>query len=148
MSLLSRLLPGTVRVTRTGVAVGGCDLTDLADTFGTPLVVYDEQHLRRWCAEFRDSFPDGVSYASKAFLCLAMAQLVHSEGLTLDVASGGEMAVAMAAGVPGDRLVLHGNNWCSTAITSQPRNSPLPSPPVSAGSCSTRRRDHPADRAG
>lgn len=118
MSLLLRLLPRTARVTATGVAVGGCDLSDLADAFGTPLVVYDEEHLRCRCAEFRDAFPDGVSYASKAFLCLAMARLVHSEGLSLDVASGGEMAVAVAAGVRGDRLVLHGNNKSAEELAS------------------------------
>ena len=56
------------------------------------------------------AFGDGVAYAAKAFLCLAMAQLAHEEGMHIDVATGGELHVALAAGVPADRLVLHGNN--------------------------------------
>src|SRR5204863_3611057 len=79
--------------------------------FGTPLFVYDEAHLRARAREALAAFGAGrVVYATKAFLCLAMARLAHDEGLLLDVATGGEMHVALAAGVPADRLVLHGNN--------------------------------------
>ena len=56
------------------------------------------------------TFGPGVAYASKAFLCKAMAALVHEEGMCIDVSTGGELHVALSAGVPGDRLVLHGNN--------------------------------------
>lgn len=90
--------------------MGGVDLVELADQFGTPLFVYDETHLRRRCREAVAAFGDGVAYASKAFGCLAMAELAAEEGLHLDVATGGEMHVALAAGVRPDRLVLHGNN--------------------------------------
>ena len=83
---------------------------DLAEEFGTPLFVYDEEHLRVRCREAVAAFGDGVAYASKAFLCKAMARLAHEEGLCLDVASGGELATVLAAGVPADRVVLHGNN--------------------------------------
>ncbi len=93
------------------LSIGGCDLLDLADEFGTPLFVYDEDHLRARCAEAVDVFgPDGAVYATKAFLCRAMARLAHDEGMRLDVATGGELAVVLAAGVPAGRLVLHGNN--------------------------------------
>jgi diaminopimelate decarboxylase len=57
-----------------------------------------------------DAWGDGVAYASKAFLCKAMAALAHEEGMCIDVSTGGELHVALAAGVPGERLVLHGNN--------------------------------------
>ncbi|MCP5027431.1 MAG: diaminopimelate decarboxylase [Actinomycetia bacterium] len=92
------------------LTIGGCDVTELAAEFGTSLFVYDEAHLRARCREAVAAFGGGVAYATKAFLCLAMARLVHEEGMHLDVASGGELFVARQAGVPGDRIVLHGNN--------------------------------------
>ncbi len=105
------LLPMTSRVSDEGLlSVGGVDVLDLATEHGTPLFVYDEEHLRRRCREAVAAFGDGVAYAAKAFLCRAMATLAHEEGMCIDVSTGGEMHVAMAAGVPADRLVLHGNN--------------------------------------
>jgi diaminopimelate decarboxylase len=92
------------------LSVAGCDVIDLADEFGTPLFVYDEDHLRARCREAVAAFPDGVAYATKAFLCTAMARLAVEEGMDLDVSTGGEIHVALAAGVPGQRLVFHGNN--------------------------------------
>ncbi len=92
------------------LTVAGVRADDLAVEFGTPLFVYDEEHLRARCREAVDAFGDGVAYATKAFLCKAMARLAHEEGMHLDVATGGEMQVALAADVPADRLVLHGNN--------------------------------------
>lgn len=106
------LLPDTSVASADGrLRVGGVDVLELAEQYGTPLFVYDEAHLRSRCREAREVFgPDGAVYATKAFLCRAMARLVHEEGLRLDVATGGELEVALAAGVPADRLVLHGNN--------------------------------------
>ncbi|MBF07116.1 MAG: diaminopimelate decarboxylase, partial [Chloroflexi bacterium] len=109
--ILTHLLPDTAAIDAAGrLSVGGCDLVELADRFGTPLFVYDEAHLRTRCREAVAAFGDGVAYASKAFLCGAMARLAHEEGMYLDVATGGELFVARHAGVPGDRLVMHGNN--------------------------------------
>jgi diaminopimelate decarboxylase len=106
-----RLLPDTAAIGDDGrLSIGGCDLGELAERFGTPLFVYDEAHLRARCREAVKAFGDGVAYASKAFLCVAMARLAHEEGMHLDVATGGELHVALAAGVPAERLVLHGNN--------------------------------------
>ncbi len=112
MSILPRhLLPDSAEVGPEGeLLVGGCDVRRLAEEFGTPLFVYDEEQLRARCREAVAAFGDGVAYATKAFLCRAMARLAHEEGMHLDVASGGELAVALAAGVPADRIVLHGNN--------------------------------------
>jgi diaminopimelate decarboxylase len=105
------LLPDTSEVGLDGhLMVGGVDVVDLADQFGTPLFVYDEAHLRARCREAVAAFGPGVAYASKAFLCLAMARLVHEEDMWLDVATGGELHVALEAGVPASRCVLHGNN--------------------------------------
>jgi diaminopimelate decarboxylase len=105
------LLPDNAEIGSDGsLAIAGCAVADLAAEFGTPLFVYDEAHLRARCREAVEVFGDGVVYATKAFLCLAMARLAHEEGMWLDVATGGELHVALAAGVPPDRLVLHGNN--------------------------------------
>lgn len=104
------LLPDTAQVTNGRLSIGGVDMVDLAAKFGTPLFVYDEDHLRNRCREAVTAFGDGVAYATKAFLSQAMARLAWEEGMSLDVATGGELHVALAAGVPADRLVLHGNN--------------------------------------
>src|SRR5438552_549142 len=105
------LLPMTASVDGGGrLAVGGVDLLDLASEHGTPLFVYDEAHLRARCREAVTAFGDSVAYASKAFLCRAMARLAHEEGMCVDVSTGGELHVALSAGVPAGRLVLHGNN--------------------------------------
>jgi diaminopimelate decarboxylase len=92
------------------LSIGGVDLIDLAETVGTPLFVYDEVHLRTRCREAVEAWGEGVAYATKAFLCLAMARLAYEEGMSLDVSTGGELHVALTAGVPASRLVLHGNN--------------------------------------
>jgi diaminopimelate decarboxylase len=92
------------------LSIGGVDVCDVAEQFGTPVFVYDEEHLRARCSEAVGAFGDGVAYASKAFLCRAMAALAFEEGMSLDVSTGGEVHVARSAGVPPERLVLHGNN--------------------------------------
>ena len=107
------LLPASARVEPDGsVSVGGVSLLAIAAEFGTPLYVYDEGELRGRCREYRERFGTGagVAYASKAFLCTAMARLVAEEGLDLDVATGGELHVALRAGFPAARIVFHGNN--------------------------------------
>jgi len=105
------LLPRTARIGADGrLRVGGCDLVELAEAHGTPVFVYDETHLRAACREAVAAWGDGVAYATKAFLCVAMARLAHEEGMCLDVSTGGELHVALTAGVPAERLVLHGNN--------------------------------------
>jgi len=104
------LLPDTAVIDDGRLSIGGCDTLDLAAQFGTPLFVYDEKHLRARCREAVAAFGDGVAYATKAFLCKAMARLAAEEGMHLDVATGGELWVALQAGIPAERLVLHGNN--------------------------------------
>ena len=93
-----------------GLMIGGCSVAELAAEFGTPLFIYDEEHLRARAREAVEAFGPGVAYASKAFLCRAMAQLVHEEGMGIDVSTAGEFHVARAAGVPAKNLVFHGNN--------------------------------------
>jgi len=105
------LLPDNSSVDGDGrLSIAGCDLIELAHGHNTPLFVYDEAHIRARCREAVAAFPDGAAYATKAFLCTAMARLAHEEGMDLDVATGGELHVALTAGVPAGRLVFHGNN--------------------------------------
>jgi diaminopimelate decarboxylase len=109
--LPSFVLPDTASVDGDGrLSVGGLDVLDLAAEFGTPLFVYDEVHLRARCQEAVAAWGAAVAYASKAFLCRAMAALAYDEGMRVDVSTAGELHVVLAAGVPGERVVVHGNN--------------------------------------
>lgn len=91
--------------------VAGVDVRDLAERYGTPLFVVDEDDFRSRAAEFATAFGAGsVHYAAKAFLCMEVARWVAEEGLNLDVCSGGELAIALRAGFPPERIALHGNN--------------------------------------
>ncbi len=94
------------------VAIAGVTVTDLAAEYGTPLFVIDEDDFRGRCREIAAAFGGGrnVHYAAKAFLCSEIARWVDEEGLSLDVASGGELAVALHAGFPAERIAFHGNN--------------------------------------
>jgi diaminopimelate decarboxylase len=109
------LFPPGTRTDRDGtLLVGGCRLDDLAAEFGTPTMVVDEGALRRrareYLHEFRSRWPrSDVAFASKSFPCTAIQRLMTEEGLHLDVAGGGEIITALAAGADPARLVLHGN---------------------------------------
>ncbi|WP_405011576.1 diaminopimelate decarboxylase [Kitasatospora sp. NBC_01539] len=94
------------------VTVGGLGVKGLAAEFGTPVYVMDEADFRSRARAWRDAFgaDADVYYAGKAFLSKAVVRWLREEGLNLDVCSGGELAVALAAGMPGERLALHGNN--------------------------------------
>ncbi|MFQ3561621.1 diaminopimelate decarboxylase [Streptomyces gramineus] len=92
------------------LAVGGVPLAEVADRFGTPVYVLDEDEVRERCRTYRDAFPDAeVLYAAKAFLCRAMVHWTAEEGLGLDVCSAGELELAVTTGFPPERIVLHGN---------------------------------------
>jgi len=110
------LFPRNAAINTAGhLTVGGCDAIDLANEFGTPLYVFDEEMLRYQCQEFIDRFgsryPDTiVCYAAKAFLNRALARLIMEHGLGLDVVSIGELAIAQSVGFPPKRVYFHGNN--------------------------------------
>ncbi|WP_405489746.1 diaminopimelate decarboxylase [Nocardia sp. NBC_00511] len=94
------------------VQLAGVPVHELAAEYGTPLFVIDEDDFRSRCRDMVRAFGDGarVHYASKAFLCGEIARWIRDEGLHLDVCSGGELAVALHAGFPAERIALHGNN--------------------------------------
>ncbi len=101
------------------VRVAGIAVTELAERYGTPLFVMDEDDFRGRCREMAEAFGGGsnVHYAAKAFLCGEIARWIAEEGLSLDVASGGELAVALHAGFPPARIALHGNNKSVDELT-------------------------------
>lgn len=110
------LFPLAAEVNKQGhLIIGGCDVVDLANEFGTPLYLFDEATLRQKCREFKEEFgkyyPDTlVIYASKAFLNRALALIFKEEGLGLDIVSGGELSIAHSVDFPLDKVYFHGNN--------------------------------------
>jgi diaminopimelate decarboxylase len=111
------LLPLTAKVNSNDhLEIGGCDVKNLVEQFGSPLYILDEETLRTACRQYRDSLKQyypgesQVLYASKAWSCLAVCAIASSEGLGIDVVSGGEMHTALTAGVHPDKIYLHGNN--------------------------------------
>ncbi|BAZ51889.1 diaminopimelate decarboxylase [Nostoc sp. NIES-4103] len=111
------LLPLTAKVNSSdSLEIGGCDVTTLVQQFGSPLYILDEETLRTACQQYRDTFKQyyqgesQVLYASKAWNCLAVCAIANSEGLGIDVASGGELYTALTAGVSPDKIYYHGNN--------------------------------------
>ncbi|MGH3423515.1 MAG: diaminopimelate decarboxylase [Nocardioidaceae bacterium] len=117
-TLVEHLWPSSV-TKRDGVLhVGDLSVTEIAREFGTPTYVVDEDDFRRRARAFRDAFsPADVYYAGKAFLCTATARWIAEEGLRIDVCSGGELAVALRAEFPPERIGLHGNNKSVAELT-------------------------------
>jgi diaminopimelate decarboxylase len=112
----SPVYPAGSRVNERGhLEVAGCDVVELAERFGTPAYVYAEDDMRRRAREYVRAFEQRtdafeVIYASKAFPATAAYRVMCDEGLSVDVASGGELRVALAAGFDPARIHLHGNN--------------------------------------
>ncbi|WP_163191899.1 diaminopimelate decarboxylase [Clostridium thermarum] len=106
---------GSMNIIDNELTVGGVKCTDMVKEFGTPLYVYDEELLRDNCRRYIKAFKvnenkNRVAYAGKAFLTLAMCNIIKEEGLCLDVVSGGELYTAYKSGFPMERVYFHGNN--------------------------------------
>lgn len=116
---------GVRRAPGGALTLAGHELPDLAGTHGTPVYLLDVADLqaraREYVTAFHEAFADlagaEVYYAGKAFLSVAVARWVHTEGMSIDVASGTELATALRAGVPGERIALHGNNKSDAELT-------------------------------
>lgn len=118
------LLPLTAQInSHDCLEIGGCDMKTLVRQFGSPLYILDEETLRTACRQYRDAFKryypgdSQVLYASKAWSCLAVCAIASSEGLGIDVVSGGELYTALQAGVSPNKLYLHGNNKSLDELT-------------------------------
>lgn len=98
------------------LTVGGCDVVELVETFGSPLYILDEHTLRAACRQYKESFARHypgeslIVYASKAWSCLAVCAIATQEGIAIDVVSGGELQTAIDAGAQPENLYFHGNN--------------------------------------
>ena len=120
LRLAPNVWPRNIARDETGVAaIAGVPLTDLAQEYGTPLFIIDEDDFRSRCREIVSAFGGGknVHYAAKAFLCSEIARWIDEEGLSLDVCTGGELAVALHADFPPERITLHGNNKSVAELT-------------------------------
>jgi len=125
-ALVPQLWARSVRRSDTGsLTIAGLDVLDLASEFGTPAYILDEDDFRWRAREFRQVFDEvfqdlcggaDVYYAGKAFMCTSVARWIHEDGLHMDVCSGGELAVAIRAGLPGTRIGVHGNNKSDAEI--------------------------------
>ncbi|MBI4744172.1 MAG: diaminopimelate decarboxylase [Actinobacteria bacterium] len=110
------MLPVTAKFNQNNhLEIGGCDVVELAKEFGTPLFIVDEETVRAQCRSYKDAFfsrsPNvEIIYASKAFISLAICQIISQEGLSIDVSSGGELFVAFSSGFEKKKIYLHGNN--------------------------------------
>jgi diaminopimelate decarboxylase len=105
------LLPETARIEAGELTLGGVPATQLADQHGTPLLVYCEQTIRSQVRAYREAAPGALLvYGTKAFANVELLRLLAEEGVGADVSTLGELAFARAAGIPGERLVFHGNN--------------------------------------
>src|SRR5919199_4384536 len=113
---VSHVFPIGSRINEAGrLEIGGCDVLELAREFGTPAYVYAEDHIRARAREYLAAFAARtdrfeVVYASKAFPHVAANRVLSAEGLACDVASGGELFMAMRGGFAPDRIYMHGNN--------------------------------------
>ncbi|MFJ6198529.1 diaminopimelate decarboxylase [Micromonospora sp. NPDC092111] len=118
-ALVPQLWPRQVaRAADGALTVAGLDVRDLVAEYGTPAYVLDEDDLRSRARDFRAAFPDvDVYYAGKAFLCRAVVRMIAEEGLHLDVCTGGELATALSAGMPAERIGFHGNNKSTAELT-------------------------------
>src|SRR5688500_10996262 len=115
---MKEVFPDTARVSEEGhLVIGGCDAVDLADRFGTPVLVLDRATLEARAKAFSSVLePARVHYAGKALCCVGVLEVVRDLGLSLDVCTGGELATALAASFPTERITFHGNNKSETEL--------------------------------
>ena len=105
------LFPDSARVDGGVLVLGGVPATTLAESHGTPLVVYCEKTIRAQARAYGEAAPGAlVVYGTKAFASVAVLRVLADEGVGADVSTLGELRFAQAAGIPGERLVFHGNN--------------------------------------
>ena len=114
---MKEILPDTAREASGRLEIGGLSAGELADRYGTPLVVLDRATFEARARAYAEALgADHVFYAGKAFCCVAICELLAELGLGLDVCTGGELETALAAGFPTDRIVFHGNNKSSAEL--------------------------------
>lgn len=118
-ALVPQLWPKTVKRGQDGaIEVGSVDIRRIAEEHGTPAYIFDEADFRERCRKFKEAFGGAeVFYAGKAFIATHIVRILVEEGLSLDVCTGGELAVALRGGMPPERIGLHGNNKSVAELT-------------------------------
>jgi len=114
------IMPLTAKINNNHLEIGGIDTVELAEKYGTPLYVYDEDGIRTCCRQYKDAFSSyknlQILFASKAFMTKAMCCILNSEGFGLDVVSGGELYTALKSGFNMNNIYFNGNNKTSEEI--------------------------------
>lgn len=115
MTANQSIKPVTIKINENGhLEIGGCDLVELAEKYGTPLYVFDEKTIRTIANEYKTAFKDypniNMLYAAKAFMTKAICKIMSSEGFGFDLVSGGEIYTAHSAGVDMSKCLFNGNN--------------------------------------
>ena len=115
MTANQSIKPVTTKINENGhLEIGGCDLVELAEKYGTPLYVFDEKTIRTIANEYKTAFKDypniNMLYAAKAFMTKAICKIMSSEGFGFDLVSGGEIYTAHSAGVDMSKCLFNGNN--------------------------------------
>ena len=117
----AEILPISASIKNNRIAIADCNLRDLAEQFGTPLYIYDEETIRTICRQYISSFEQRLSgvrilYAAKAYLSPALVSILVEEGLGIDVVSGGELHIAQTGGMPPEHIGMHGNAKSRTEL--------------------------------
>ena len=108
---MQNILPDGARNSNGRLQIAGCDAAELAQRFGTPLVVLDRSTVEARARAFAGALgAENVFFAAKSFCCVAICELLERVGIGIDVCTGGELATALAGGFPGERIIFHGNN--------------------------------------
>jgi len=115
------IMPVTTRIKDNGhLEIGGCDVVELAEKYGTPLYIYDEETIRKSCRQYKEAFSSyknvSTLFASKAFMTQAICAILKDESFGLDVVSGGEIYTASSANFPMERCYFNGNNKSSEEL--------------------------------
>ena len=115
------IMPVTTKIKDNGhLEIGGCDVVELAEKYGTPLYVFDEETIRKCCRQYKEAFSSysniSTLFASKAFMTQAICAILKDEGFGLDVVSGGEIYTASSANFPMERCYFNGNNKSSEEL--------------------------------
>lgn len=118
----AEILPLSASIKNNRLCIANCDLRDLAEQFGTPLYIYDEQTIRTICRQYRSSFEQRlpgvrILYAAKAYLSPALVSILVEEGLGVDVVSGGELHITQTGGMPPEHIGMHGNAKSRAELT-------------------------------
>ena len=122
MEVIDKVFPNTTEITSSGrLEIGGCDVQNLAQKYGTPFYLFDSEHIENVCDTYNTEFTSRyqntqVVYGSKAFANKSIFKIILNKGLGVDVVSGGELALAIQCGIDPEKIYFHGNNKTETEL--------------------------------